>query len=145
MMKKSILKKSLRNSEPTFSMRVKFSEGTTIIKEGDKGGPLYILLNGKCVVIRHDIPLTSIRKKGIIFGEMSMLLDVPHTATVKAQSDVEVIEIGIALDNKLDHYPKITKSIMHTLENSVVQQTDFLYDYVVEEELVESGELMKEE
>ena len=115
------------------------------MKEGDKGGSFYILLKGKCVVLRRNIPLTRIDKKGIIFGEKSMLLEVPRTATIKAYSDVEAIEIGSALDIMLDHYPKTTKSIMRTLENCVFQQTDFLYDHIVEEELVALGEFDKKE
>jgi len=115
------------------------------MKEGDKGGSLYILLNGKCVVLRRDIPLTSIDKKGTIFGEMSMLLDVPRTATVKAHSDVEAIEVDITLDKMLYHYPKTTKSIIRTLAKGVVHQTDIIYGYIVEEEFLEFGEVIKEE
>ncbi len=115
------------------------------MKEGDKGGSFYILLKGKCVVLRRNIPLTRIDKKGIIFGEKSMLLEVPRTATIKAYSDVEAIEVDITLDNMLDHYPKTTKSIIRTLAKRVVHQTDVLYGYIVEEELTEFDEIDKEE
>jgi len=133
------------NSKPTSSKKVKFSAGTTIMKEGDKGGSFYILLKGKCEVLKRDFLLTKLGKKGIIFGEMNMLLDIPRTATVKADSDVEAIEVDITLDNMLNHYPKTTKSIMRTLAKRIVQQTDLLYGYIVNEELVEFGELIKEE
>jgi len=43
------------------------------MKEGDKGGSFYILLKGKCVVLRRNIPLTRIDKKGIIFGEKTLV------------------------------------------------------------------------
>jgi len=133
------------NSEPAFSKKVKFSAETIIVQEGDNGGPFYILLEGKCEVLKRDFPLTTLGKKGIIFGEMSMLLDIPRTATVKAISDVEAIEVDITLDNMLNHYPKTTKSIMRTLAKRVVQQTDLLYGYIVGEELVEFDELDEEE
>ena len=133
------------NSESTFSKKVKFSAGTTIIKEGDKAGSFYILVEGKCEVLKRDFPMTTLGKKGIIFGEMSMLLDIPRTATVKADSDVEAIEVDITLDDMLNHYPKTTKSIIRTLAKRVVRQTDVLYGYIVEEELTEFDEIDKEE
>ena len=133
------------NSESKFSKKVKFSAGTIIIEEGDKGGPFYILVDGKCEVLKRDFPMTTLGKKGIIFGEMSMLLDIPRTATVRAHSEVEAIEVDITLDNMLDHYPKTTKSIIRTLAKRVVHQTDVLYGYIVEEELTEFDEIDKEE
>jgi len=41
-------------------------------------------------VLRGDTQIALIKEPGSIFGEMSMLLNLPHTATVKAQSAVEV-------------------------------------------------------
>ncbi len=133
------------NSDPTFSKKVKYSAGTVIIQEGDNGGPFYILLEGKCEVLKRDFPMTTLAKNGIIFGEMSMLLDLPRTATVKAFTDVEVIEVDISLDDMLNHYPKTTKSIMRTLAKRVVHQTDVLYGYIVDEELTEYGQTEFEE
>lgn len=133
------------NSEPTFSKRVKFPAGTIIIQEGEKGGPFYILLEGKCEVLKRDFPLTTLAKRGIIFGEMSMLLDIPRTATVQAIVDVTAYEADISLDDMLTHYPKTTKSIMRTLAKRVVHQTDVLYGYIVDEELAEHGEIVEEE
>ena len=133
------------NTDPTFSKKIKYPAGTTIIQEGDKGGPFYILIEGKCEVLKRDFPMTTLAKNGIIFGEMSMLLDLPRTATVRAFSDVEVIEVDISLDDMLSHYPKTTKSIMRTLAKRVVHQTDVLYGYIVDEELVEHFEIETEE
>ena len=133
------------NLDSTFSKKVKFSAGTTIIQEGDKGGPFYILLEGKCEILKRDFPMTTLDKNGIIFGEMSMLLDLPRTATVRAYSDVVAIEVDISLDDMLSHYPKTTKSIMRTLAKRVVHQTDVLYGYIVDEELGEYSEIDEEE
>ncbi len=133
------------NSEQTFSKKVKFSAGTTIIKEGDEGGPFYILLKGKCEVLKRDFPMTTLGKNGIIFGEMSMILEIPRAATVKAHSDVEAIEVDISLDDMFKHYPKTTKSMMRTLAKRVVHHTDVLFGYIVEEELLEYESLDKEE
>jgi len=133
------------NTDTAFSKKVKFPAGTTIIQEGDEGGAFYILLEGKCEVLKRDFPMTTLAKNGIIFGEMSMLLDIPRTATVRAFSDVEAIEVDISLDDMLNHYPKTAKSIIRTLAKRVVHQTDVLYGYIVDEELAEHGELDKVE
>lgn len=133
------------NSEGMFAKKVNFSAGKTIMREGEKGGPFYILLKGKCEILKRDFPLTTISKKGIIFGEMGMILDIPRTATVKAFSDVEAYEVNITFDNMYAQYPKTTKSMMRTLAKRVVQQTDLIYGYIIDDEMVEFDELDKEE
>lgn len=41
--------------------------------------------------------ITTVSQPGSVFGEMSLLLETPHTATVRATSDVEVFVIEDAI------------------------------------------------
>jgi CRP-like cAMP-binding protein len=57
--------------------------GETILGEGAKAGILYILIDGEVEILKGQYQLHVIAKPGSVFGEISVLLDTPHTATVK--------------------------------------------------------------
>jgi CRP-like cAMP-binding protein len=70
--------------------------GTTVIHEGGTTGHLFVLIAGRLEVIKGDTTVASITEPGAMVGEMSVLLDQPHTATVRAASDSTVYEFGDA-------------------------------------------------
>jgi CRP/FNR family cyclic AMP-dependent transcriptional regulator len=70
--------------------------GTTVIHEGGTTGHLFVLIAGRLEVIKGDTIVASITEPGAMVGEMSVLLDQPHTATVRAASDSTVYEFGDA-------------------------------------------------
>lgn len=74
-----------------------FDSGETIIPEGARLGKLFILIKGQIEVIRKDTQVTHADEPGSVFGEMSVLLDMPHSATVKALSKVDAYVIDEAL------------------------------------------------
>lgn len=63
---------------------VTFAPGETLMPEGGKTGLLYVLISGCIEVIKGETPVTLIRQPGAIFGEISVLLDGPHPASVEA-------------------------------------------------------------
>src|ERR1700730_8888672 len=63
------------------------SAGTVILHEGSTTGQLFVLIEGKLEVVKGDTVVASIVEPGAVVGEMSVLLDQPHTATVRARSD----------------------------------------------------------
>ena len=54
---------------------------------GCRTGHLYVLIEGRLEVIKGDTVVPSMTEPGAMLGEMSVLLDQPHTATVRAASD----------------------------------------------------------
>src|SRR6478736_2068702 len=70
--------------------------GTIVIHEGGATGHLFVLIAGRLEVIKGDTIVASITEPGAVVGEMSVLLDKPHTATVRAASDSTVYEFGDA-------------------------------------------------
>ena len=70
--------------------------GTLILHEGGTTGHLYVLIEGRLEVIKGDTVVATITEPGAVLGEMSVLLDKPHTATVRAASDSVVYEIDDA-------------------------------------------------
>ena len=74
-----------------------FESGETVIPEGARLGKLFILIQGQIEVIRKDTQVTHVDEPGSVFGEMSVLLDMPHSATVKALSKVDAYVIDEAM------------------------------------------------
>ena len=70
--------------------------GTLVLHEGSKTGHLFVLLEGRLEVIKGDSVVAVLTEPGAMLGEMSILLDQPHTATVRAAADSLVYEFDDA-------------------------------------------------
>jgi MFS family permease len=66
---------------------VEIERGTVIMREGEPGDRFYAIADGE-VEISSDGEPFAIRNRGDCLGEISLLLDVPRTATVTAATDV---------------------------------------------------------
>jgi len=71
-----------------------FAAGDVVLDQGARSGLLLVLLHGQVAVLRDEVPVARSGQPGEMFGEMSVLLNVPHTATVRAltQASFAVIE-----------------------------------------------------
>jgi CRP/FNR family transcriptional regulator, cyclic AMP receptor protein len=67
----------------------RFAAGDSLIEEGLETGKLFVLKSGTVEVRRQGLVVTAISESGAVLGEMSALLDRPHTATVVATTPVE--------------------------------------------------------
>ena len=70
--------------------------GTEVLHEGGRTGHLYVLIEGRLEVTKGDAVVANITEPGAVLGEMSVLLDTPHTATVRAAEDSTIYEIDDA-------------------------------------------------
>ena len=61
-----------------------FDAGGIIIEQGTPQGRLLVLLTGEVEVLRDNVRVAKISEPGAVFGEMSVLLGSPHTATIRA-------------------------------------------------------------
>jgi CRP-like cAMP-binding protein len=64
--------------------------GDVLIDEGAQPGRMYVLASGSVTVERDGVAFARIDAPGAIFGEMSVVLSRPATATVRAATDLEV-------------------------------------------------------
>jgi serine/threonine protein phosphatase PrpC len=69
-----------------------FKDTEFVIKEGDKGDELFIVLDGKVRVSRGDQTLTHLGP-GEHVGEMALIRSVPRSASVSASGPAELIAI----------------------------------------------------
>jgi CRP-like cAMP-binding protein len=61
-----------------------FAPGDALLTEGERSGKLFILIEGEVEVRKQDVEIPTVTEPGSIFGELSALLDLPHTAEVRA-------------------------------------------------------------
>ena len=106
---------------------VGFAAGDTLIIEGTERGPLYILVDGTIEVVRDGVQVAETDVPGSIFGEMSSLLDMPHSATVKAASDVRVHVIEQPAQF-LESRPQIAIQVARLLAYRLDQATVYLVE-----------------
>lgn len=70
-----------------------FKTGDSILNEGESVQVLWIILQGNCVVSRTCNPnnerILALLSDGDVFGEMSFVRTAPHSASIKAVSDVK--------------------------------------------------------
>src|SRR6478736_2738815 len=61
-----------------------FAPGDIIMEQDSPSGPLLVLVEGEVEILRDKVRVGKISLPGAVFGEMSILLNSPHTATVSA-------------------------------------------------------------
>jgi CRP-like cAMP-binding protein len=99
-----------------------FPAGAVLIAEGGKLNTMFVLRSGELSVSRDGVVVTTIRQPGTIFGEMSVLLDAPHSATVRAVTPVEVFVIPDAVA-VLEQRPQLLLQIARLLAKRVSNTT----------------------
>ena len=107
--------------------KISFKPGQVILPENERLGRLYVLVTGQVEVIRERTAVTLVDEPSSIFGEMAVLLDMPHSATVKALSAVTAYEIPDAL-TFLDKRPEFSLAIATMLARRLYYTTSYLVD-----------------
>ena len=72
---------------------VTYKAGETVIADGSRTGRLLILSKGTVVIVKEGTEITKVAEPGAVFGELSVLLDQPHAADVRA---LETSEFHVA-------------------------------------------------
>ena len=70
-----------------------YQAGETVFAAGSRTGRLLILRKGAVAIVKEAIEIAKVTEPGAVFGELSALLDQPHTADVRA---LETSEFHIA-------------------------------------------------
>ena len=101
--------------------------GAILIREGGEDRKLFVLLEGQVEVLRKDTQVSYIDEPGSLFGEMSVLLDMPYSATVKALSTVKAYVIEDAL-GFLGSQAEISLELAALLARRLYYTTSYLVD-----------------
>ncbi len=101
--------------------------GEVLLSEGNTSGHLYILVEGRIEVLRGSTQVAVVSEPGSVFGEMSVLLNTPHTATVRALSPVTVYAYANAA-GFLRSDPQVAFVIARLLAQRLNLATTYLAD-----------------
>jgi CRP/FNR family cyclic AMP-dependent transcriptional regulator len=96
--------------------------GMDMIEQGGRTGQLYVLKDGELEVLRDGTHITTIKTPGSVIGEMSVLLDAPQTATVRAVTGVDFFVIDNAIEVLRSH-PEWLLQIARLLAQRVKETT----------------------
>ena len=76
----------------------RFRRGEVIVEQGRKSNALFILLNGRARVLTADQRgrevILAVLQPGNYVGEMSLIDDEPHSATVRAEVQTDMLVLG---------------------------------------------------
>ena len=106
---------------------VTLAAGEVLIREKEKDDRLYVLAEGAVEVYRDNVIIAFVSEPGAVFGEMSLLLGIDHTANVRAiaGAKVHVIDDAIA---RLRSNPALLLPIAQLLARRLRSSTTYLVD-----------------
>ena len=99
----------------TVTVPAEFSAGSVLTRQGQTGGLAFVIASGKAEVVRGGKRLATLGP-GDVVGELSLLDGKPRSATVKALTDIEVLEISADdLRRLLRKAPSVVRKLLEAL------------------------------
>ena len=104
-----------------------FRSGAILLEEGAEDHKLFVLIEGQVEVLRKGTQVSYIDEPGSLFGEMSVLLDMPYSASVKALSTVKAYVIDDPI-GFLGSQAEIALELAALLARRLYYTTSYLVD-----------------
>ena len=101
-----------------YGYRQSFKSGEVLFREGDPGSSFYIVLSGSVEVYLKKLndQVVATRGVGEFFGEMSLLLDAPRSASIRALEDTLLFVVERSnLQPILQRHPELADHISEEL------------------------------
>jgi len=121
---------------------LKVRKGKVLFEEGAKGDYVCFVVNGRLDVIkktfRNEEFILNTLSRGQSFGEMSIIESSPRSATVRANTDVEIVRLSrkdfdLILQDHSGIGTKILKGISLLLSRKLRQTSSRLIGYMSKE------------
>ena len=112
-------------------------DGAVLIDEGSQPGRMLVLASGEVVVEHAGVAFARIDTPGAVFGEMSAVLAVPATATVRAVGEVRVHVVDDPLAFLSDR-PGAALAVLRTTATRLDGLTRYLVD--VKQQYADAGD-----
>ena len=106
---------------------LKIESGVVVLREGEQSDQLFVLLEGAMEVYRGDDTIAMVADSGAVFGEMSVLLDMAHTANVRAARPSSLCVVNEARAF-LSENPAFVLPIARMLASRLRNSTTYLVD-----------------
>ena len=111
-----------------------YPAGDTILREGLSIQYLWIIVSGRCEVLKGTDGAAerslAVLEQGAVFGEMSFFNPAPHSASVKATTEVEVMRLSRSrYDQLMERNPtaayKVAANMASVLAERLRQMDDW--------------------
>ena len=107
--------------------QTEYASGEVLLSEGDRTGTLYVLIDGEVEIVRGDVQIDTAGTPGAVFGEISLLLDIPHTATVRTLRPSRFYKIDRAAAFLVEHH-ELIRELARILAQRLNRTTNLLLD-----------------
>ncbi len=89
--------------------------GTVLTRQGAAGGLAFVIASGRAEVTRDGTRLATLGP-GAVVGELSLIDGQPRSATVKALTNLEVLEIdGRDLNKLIKKVPTVVRKLLESM------------------------------
>jgi CRP-like cAMP-binding protein len=114
------------------SDRMVYHDGQAVCRQGEIGDAAYVIVRGKADIVvgnSEDEIVVAHAGENSVIGEIAILCDVPRTATVRANGELEALKIkkehflGLMVD-----FPKVAVQVMRELAQRLTSTTSELSD-----------------
>lgn len=127
----STLDENMINTIATEAKIEHYTTGENLVTQGNKGDTLYMIVSGTGSVLINDDTgnaiLVATKGAGEFFGEMSLLTGEPTSATVRANTEMDVIVLNKASFKRLiNNNESILLILVTALENNKSSLSDIL-------------------
>ena len=112
--------------EQSSSIR-RYAAGHTISREGDLDFGWFILRSGRVGVFKKELQIQTFDEPGVVFGELSGILQRPRTATLVALDACELLYVTAGIDELVAHHPAVAAKIIVMLAERLAKTTDDLW------------------
>lgn len=103
------------------------ADGEVLLREGEKTGHIFALAEGRLEVLRGETQVALLEEAGSLIGEMAVLLDSPHTATVRAVGAAKVHAVADGAGFLASH-PGLSWLVARLLARRLNAATTYLVD-----------------
>jgi len=109
--------------------RMHFASDEVIFYEGDESKDVYLLLSGEVEVLKAGIRIAVLSTPGTFFGEMSGLLGIPRSTTIRTATPTELIRIDHqTFENFLKAFPSLNYRLAVMLAERLQKTTTDYYE-----------------
>lgn len=122
---------STENNMSSYSSNIReYAELEQISAEGEESNGWYILLEGRIGVLKHNRQVAEFSERGIVFGELSFILNTPCTVTLIALEPTKAVHFDMPLDQLITEYPDVTRKILVNLATRLAKTTEDFISFV---------------
>ena len=107
--------------------KTSFPKHGTVLKQGEKKGALLFLCEGSVEVLRDGVRICKVSDRGAVFGEISVLLNVAQTATVRTLEPSTFFVIQEA-SKFLKTHPDLTYLLAKLLARRLADTSSYLLE-----------------